>query len=65
VLDVLTRLVDKSVVVAREQGGVTWYRLLETIRQYAAQKLLASGEAALLHNRHRSWCLASAGRAKG
>src|SRR4029079_1161926 len=45
VLDMLTLLVDKSLVVAEESSGRTRYRLLETMRQYALEKLGESGEA--------------------
>ena len=45
VLDQLTLLVDKSLVVADDSGGRTRYRLLETVRQYAQEKLGESGEA--------------------
>ena len=38
VLDQLTLLVDKSLVVADDSGGRTRYRLLETVRQYAPGK---------------------------
>ena len=44
VLDLLTSLVDKSLVVAEERDGATRYRLLETVRQYARDRLLESGE---------------------
>jgi predicted ATPase/class 3 adenylate cyclase len=60
VLDLLTQLVNKSLVVVGEEGAETRYRLLETIRQYARDKLLESGEAAALHGRHRDWFLALA-----
>jgi predicted ATPase len=43
VLDQLTLLVDKSLVVADDTGGATRYRLLETVRQYALEKLGESG----------------------
>ncbi len=46
VLDLLTALVDKSLVVADAAGAEPRYRLLETTRQYAAEKLAESGEAA-------------------
>lgn len=52
VLDMLSLLVDKSLVVAETASGRTRYRLLETIRQYAQEKLGESGEAETLHARH-------------
>jgi tetratricopeptide (TPR) repeat protein len=58
VLDVLTQLVNKSLVVAdREQGQETRYRLLETIRQYASERLGASNEADATRQRHASYFL--------
>ena len=39
VLDQLVLLVDKSLVVAENTSGATRYRLLETVRQYALEKL--------------------------
>ena len=53
VLDQLTLLVDKSLVVADDAGGRTRYRLLETVRQYALEKLGESGEADAVRARHR------------
>jgi predicted ATPase/class 3 adenylate cyclase/DNA-binding CsgD family transcriptional regulator len=53
VLDQLTLLVDKSLVVAENTGAATRYRLLETIRQYALEKLGESGEADVVRSRHR------------
>jgi predicted ATPase/class 3 adenylate cyclase/DNA-binding CsgD family transcriptional regulator len=53
VLDQLTLLVDKSLVVADGTGGRTRYRLLETMRQYALEKLGESGEADTVRGRHR------------
>ncbi len=55
VLDLLTLLVDKSLVVADNSGGRTRYRLLETVRQYAQQKLGESGEADTVRSRHRDY----------
>ncbi len=53
VLDGLAALVDQSLLVAVERGGQMRYRLLETIRQYAAEKLAAStGQALVLQRRH-------------
>jgi predicted ATPase/class 3 adenylate cyclase len=53
VLDLLTLLVDKSLVVAEHTSGATRYRLLETVRQYALEKLGESGEADTVRARHR------------
>ena len=55
VLDLLTLLVDKSLVVAENSGGRTRYRLLETVRQYALEKLAESGEADAIRSRHRDY----------
>jgi predicted ATPase/class 3 adenylate cyclase/DNA-binding CsgD family transcriptional regulator len=53
VLDQLTLLVDKSLVVADNSGGRTRYRLLETVRQYAQEKLGESAESDMVRTRHR------------
>jgi tetratricopeptide (TPR) repeat protein len=52
VLDLLTRLVDKSLVYTEEYAGEVRYRRLETIRQYALEKLHESGEAETVRARH-------------
>ena len=52
VLDLLTQLVDKSLIVFEERGGEAWYRLLEPVRQYALDRLQASGEAEATRQRH-------------
>lgn len=52
VLDQLTLLVDKSLVIADASSGRTRYRLLETVRQYALEKLGDSGEADSVRSRH-------------
>jgi predicted ATPase/class 3 adenylate cyclase len=53
VLDQLSLLVDKSLVVAESSSGQTRYRLLETVRQYVLEKLGESGEADDVRARHR------------
>lgn len=45
VLDILTRLVDKSLVVVRRREGQARYRLLQPVRSYAADLLANAGEA--------------------
>jgi predicted ATPase/class 3 adenylate cyclase len=55
VLDQLSLLVDKSLVVADDSRGRTRYRLLETVRQYALEKLGESGEADAVRSRHRDY----------
>jgi predicted ATPase/DNA-binding SARP family transcriptional activator len=59
VLDLLAHLADKSLVVVEEQVEAVEgrYRLLETIRQYAREKLLASGEAEQARDRHLDFFL--------
>jgi predicted ATPase/DNA-binding NarL/FixJ family response regulator len=63
VLDLLTQLVDKSLVSAETLDGEVRYRMLETIRQYAQDRLVASGETAEVRTRHRTWYLGLAERA--
>lgn len=57
VLDLLTHLVDKSLVVFEEEAEEGRYRLPETIRQYARDKLFESGEAEPVRNRHLEFFL--------
>ncbi len=60
VLDALGRLVDKSLVLAEERDGQARYRLLETIRQYASDRLTDAGEVAAARDRHLDHYLAFA-----
>jgi len=48
----LYQLVTKSLVTVDSRGRDARYRLLETVRQYAAEKLLAAGEAPEIRGRH-------------
>ncbi len=52
VLDLLSQLVRKSLVVMTEQNGEARYHFLETIRQYAREKLFESESAVWLRDRH-------------
>ncbi len=56
-LDGLVSLVNKSLVNVEEQESVSRYRFLETIRQYAMEKLLESGEGVDARNRHLDYVL--------
>jgi predicted ATPase/DNA-binding SARP family transcriptional activator/Tfp pilus assembly protein PilF len=58
VLDLLTLLVEKSLLAFEEREAGGRYRLLEMVRQYAAEQLEASGETEQVKVRHRNWFLA-------
>jgi predicted ATPase/DNA-binding SARP family transcriptional activator len=62
VLDLLGLLIDKSLVLVDTATGR--YRLLETIRQYALERLTASAELEATRARHCAWCLALAEEAE-
>src|SRR5204863_5659832 len=53
ILDNLASLLDMSLLRAEEEpGGTSRFRMLETIREYAAERLEQSGEAEVLRRRH-------------
>jgi predicted ATPase/DNA-binding SARP family transcriptional activator len=56
----LGRLADKSLVQVEEGGGERRFRLLETVRQYATERLAEAGEREDFERRHREWYLALA-----
>ena len=62
VAELLSGLVDRSLVTTVE--GAARYRLLETIREYATERLSASGETGQLRDRHAAWVLALAEQAE-
>jgi non-specific serine/threonine protein kinase len=62
VFDLLTQLVDKSLVQVEKREGEERYRLLETIRQYARDRLVDAGESEAVRNRHFDWFLELAER---
>jgi non-specific serine/threonine protein kinase len=64
VLDTLTQLTFKSLILVSEHSGSVRYRFLETVRQYARDRLLESDEEAAVRNRHRDWYLTFAERAE-
>jgi predicted ATPase/DNA-binding CsgD family transcriptional regulator len=63
VLELLARLVEKSLVSVIERDGEARYGMLETIRAYGLKKLGASGEEATLRDRHALFFLELAERA--
>ena len=64
VFDLLTSLVDKSLAVADERDGATRCRMLETVRQYARDRLLESGDGGRWRDRHLEHFLAVAEEAE-
>jgi predicted ATPase/DNA-binding CsgD family transcriptional regulator len=64
-LDVLTALIDKSIVERADpgNGGTARYRVLQLIRDYGQEQLVEAGEQATLRRRHRDWYQALAARA--
>ena len=76
-LDEIQGLVERSLLAVERKAGVTRFRLLDFVRQYAAEQLVAAGEDGLLADRHWAyfrdlaeradrelWTLAAAGRAR-
>lgn len=58
VLNLLTQLVNKSLLIAeRQQGQEVRYRLLETIRQYGAARLAETDQVGKLRQRHLDYFL--------
>ena len=58
VLDLVSALVDRSLVQVADDGGPrTRYRLLETMRDYARRKLTDAGESDAARDRHLAWCV--------
>jgi len=55
VIEMLSRLVDKSLARMEQSGGTARYSLLESIRQYGNEKLDEAGEAQVLRQRHIEW----------
>lgn len=64
VLESVAGLVDKSVLLREDVNGHARYRLLETIRQYGAERLRERGEETALRRRHRDHYLSLAEQAE-
>jgi predicted ATPase/DNA-binding XRE family transcriptional regulator len=61
-LELLSSLVDKSLVIADLDGSEPRYRLLDSFRQYAREKLASHGEQEIVARRHALACLELARR---
>jgi non-specific serine/threonine protein kinase len=55
VLDVLSSLVDKSILIREETDGVVRFRMLQTLRDYGRESLREAGREGELRRRHREW----------
>jgi predicted ATPase/class 3 adenylate cyclase len=64
ILDLLSGLADKSLLVAETAGVSVRYRMLETVRQYARDRLLERGEGQTWRDRHLQYCLSLAEEAE-
>jgi non-specific serine/threonine protein kinase len=64
VLDLLTHIVDKSLAIVDDTPGESRYRMQETVRQYAAERLGEAGESLIAGNRHLDYHLALAEEAE-
>lgn len=58
ILTTVAALVARSLVIADTTGPRARYRLLETVRAYAADRLDEAGESAATKHRHAEWCAA-------
>jgi predicted ATPase/DNA-binding CsgD family transcriptional regulator len=61
-LDLLERLIDKSLVIAEDRRGTVRYTMLETLREYGQERLAEAGETDVVRGRHLDWILAVAER---
>jgi non-specific serine/threonine protein kinase len=57
VLDGLTSLVEKSLLSEEAEAGSSRFAMLQTIREFATEQLLLSGEAEVMSQRHARWFL--------
>lgn len=57
ILDLMTSLSDKSLVLVEKRNGEVRYRLLETIRQYGRDRARDSAETLMVRRRHLEWYL--------
>jgi predicted ATPase/DNA-binding CsgD family transcriptional regulator len=64
IVDLVSGLVDKSIVVRHDRGAVVQYRLLESIREFGLERLNEAGEGPALRTRHLQWYAALVRTAK-
>jgi non-specific serine/threonine protein kinase len=64
IVDLVSGLVDKSIVVRHEGGTVARYRLLEAIREFGLERLTEAGDGPALRLAHWQWCAALVHTAK-
>ena len=64
IVDLVSGLVDKSIVVRHEGGTVAKYRLLEAIREFGLERLNEAGDGPALRMRHLQWYAALVRTAK-
>ena len=57
VLPTMVSLVDHSLLTAVQSGGVSRFRMLRTVREYAAARLAESDASPDVHARHATWRL--------
>lgn len=62
ILDLLTRLIDQSLVVVESGAGEARYRLLDTVQQYAMERLVVDDPAGTFRERHAAYMLEVAER---
>ncbi len=55
VLDVLSALIDKSIVIREESGTAVRFRMLDTLRDYGRERLRSTGDYEDVRRRHREW----------
>ncbi|MGW4350979.1 protein kinase domain-containing protein [Nocardia sp. NPDC004582] len=56
ILDTLSALVDKSILVRQEADGAVRFRMLETVQEFGREQAEEAGLYPDLHRRHRDWC---------
>ena len=56
-LDSIASLVAKSLLRQERAEGEPRYRMLETVREFAAKRLAEAGEEVVIRERHAAWCL--------